>query len=76
MFHVEYLAIGEVDMTDFRWLDVGRAKVTYFVIWCPDCDKWGIGGQLCPHPDISKTAYRIFFYFGMAMQLDISCLLM
>jgi hypothetical protein len=76
LFEVEYLAIGEVDVTDIRWLDVGRSEVTYFVIWLPDCDKWGIGGLLCPHPDISDTGNRIFFYFGMAMQLDMGYLLM
>jgi hypothetical protein len=76
LFEVDYLAIGEVNVTDFRWLDLGRAEVTYFVTWLAYCDEWGVGGLLCPHPDISATTNSIFFCVGMAMQLGMSCLVM
>jgi hypothetical protein len=60
-------------VTDFLWLDVGRREVTYFVTWLPDCYKWGFGGLVCPHPDISETYYFFGDYFGMALQHGISC---
>jgi hypothetical protein len=73
---VDYLEIGEVDVTDFRCLDVGRAEVTYFVTWLPDNDKWGVGGLVSPHLDISETYYFFGDCFGMAPQHSMSCLAM